>query len=376
MRRRSGFACFRRSGEAALGIRRARRRRGAQAPAGHREPRDADRARRGLRARDRGARAGGRICRCRCSATSPIPRRRGSNTASSTCAARSCTRTSCCAGKSSIAPPADDRAGLLGVPDADPHRLVARGRARLPRALAPASRQILRAAAGAAAVQAAHSWSPASTAISRSRPASATRTPAPTASPGEFYQLDVEMSFVTQEDVFAAVEPVLARRVRGVRAAASRSPRTFPRIPYARGDAGLRRRQARPAQSDQDRRRHRDLLARRRDVQRVQAGHQGRRRGARDSRRPAPRRSRARSSTSSTTGREGRARRGSATSSSRSEGDGIAGKGPIAKFLPPEAQAALIARAGLARGRRGVLRLRQGGQGRQARGRGAHPHRQ
>ena len=27
-------------------------------------------------------------------------------------------------------------------------------------------------------------------------------------SPGEFYQLDLEMSFVTQEDVFAAVEPV------------------------------------------------------------------------------------------------------------------------------------------------------------------------
>src|SRR5215217_8248844 len=28
-------------------------------------------------------------------------------------------------------------------------------------------------------------------------------------SPGDFYQLDVEMSFVTQEDVFAAVEPVM-----------------------------------------------------------------------------------------------------------------------------------------------------------------------
>ena len=27
--------------------------------------------------------------------------------------------------------------------------------------------------------------------------------------PGEFYQLDLEMSFVTQEDVFAAVEPVI-----------------------------------------------------------------------------------------------------------------------------------------------------------------------
>lgn len=29
-------------------------------------------------------------------------------------------------------------------------------------------------------------------------------------SPGEFYQLDVEMAFVTQDDVFAAIEPVLA----------------------------------------------------------------------------------------------------------------------------------------------------------------------
>src|SRR5437016_9433236 len=28
-------------------------------------------------------------------------------------------------------------------------------------------------------------------------------------SPGEFYQLDFEMSYVTQEDVFSAIEPVL-----------------------------------------------------------------------------------------------------------------------------------------------------------------------
>ena len=51
-------------------------------------------------------------------------------------------------------------------------------------------------------------------------------------SPGEFYQLDVEMSFVTQEDVFAAVEPVL----RGVfEEFAGGKPVTpkFPLIPYA-----------------------------------------------------------------------------------------------------------------------------------------------
>ena len=28
-------------------------------------------------------------------------------------------------------------------------------------------------------------------------------------SPGEFYQLDMEMSFVTQDDVFEAIEPVM-----------------------------------------------------------------------------------------------------------------------------------------------------------------------
>ena len=55
-------------------------------------------------------------------------------------------------------------------------------------------------------------------------------------SPGEFYQLDFEMSFVTQEDVFAAIEPVL-HGVFEEFADASGSKRTvsalpFPRIPY------------------------------------------------------------------------------------------------------------------------------------------------
>ncbi|MDP4022255.1 aspartate--tRNA ligase [Methylobacterium sp. NEAU 140] len=56
-------------------------------------------------------------------------------------------------------------------------------------------------------------------------------------SPGEFYQLDIEMSFVTQEDVFQAVEPVL-RGVFEEFAAGKRVTEEFPRITYA--DAMLR----------------------------------------------------------------------------------------------------------------------------------------
>ena len=50
-------------------------------------------------------------------------------------------------------------------------------------------------------------------------------------SPGEFYQLDIEMSFVTQDDVFAAIEPVL----HGVFSEFSNKKVTnypFPRIAY------------------------------------------------------------------------------------------------------------------------------------------------
>jgi len=51
-------------------------------------------------------------------------------------------------------------------------------------------------------------------------------------SPGEFYQLDIEMSFVTQEDVFNAVEPVL-RGVFEEFADGKRVTQKFPLIPYA-----------------------------------------------------------------------------------------------------------------------------------------------
>lgn len=50
-------------------------------------------------------------------------------------------------------------------------------------------------------------------------------------SPGEFYQLDIEMSFVTQEDIFQAVEPVL-RDVFVEFGNGKRVTDVFPRIPY------------------------------------------------------------------------------------------------------------------------------------------------
>ncbi|MEQ9491066.1 MAG: aspartate--tRNA ligase [Alphaproteobacteria bacterium] len=51
-------------------------------------------------------------------------------------------------------------------------------------------------------------------------------------SPGEFYQLDLEMSFVTQDDVFAALEPVLHGVFEEFAEGRQVSPAPFPRIPY------------------------------------------------------------------------------------------------------------------------------------------------
>src|SRR5215472_14800190 len=51
-------------------------------------------------------------------------------------------------------------------------------------------------------------------------------------SPGEFYQLDLEMSFVTQQDVFDAVEPVLHGVFEEFGGGKPATPR-FPQIPYA-----------------------------------------------------------------------------------------------------------------------------------------------
>ncbi len=50
-------------------------------------------------------------------------------------------------------------------------------------------------------------------------------------SPGEFYQIDLEMAFATQEDVFAEVELLMGRIVK--ECSAKQSPAVFPRLPFA-----------------------------------------------------------------------------------------------------------------------------------------------
>ncbi|MEO8716304.1 MAG: aspartate--tRNA ligase, partial [Acetobacteraceae bacterium] len=51
--------------------------------------------------------------------------------------------------------------------------------------------------------------------------------------PGEFYQLDFEMSFVTQDDVFATIEPVIVGVFEEFAEERAVSPAPFVRIPYA-----------------------------------------------------------------------------------------------------------------------------------------------
>ena len=63
-------------------------------------------------------------------------------------------------------------------------------------------------------------------------------------SPGEFYQLDMEMAFASQEDVFAVLEDVLPPVFEkyGTYKKASTAP--FTRISYLRCDGEVRLRQA------------------------------------------------------------------------------------------------------------------------------------
>ena len=115
-------------------------------------------------------------------------------------------------------------------------------------------------------------------------------------SPGEFYQLDFEMSFVTQEDVFETLEPVIAgvfrrvrRRPRGDRGCLPAHPYDTALLEYRLGQAGS----AQPAADH-----GRDGAVRRVGLRAVRQDRGGRWRGACH---PGPRRrarSRAASSTS------------------------------------------------------------------------------
>ena len=73
-------------------------------------------------------------------------------------------------------------------------------------------------------------------------------------SPGEFYQLDFEMSFVTQDDVFEAIEPVLSGVFEEFAEGRQVSAAPFVRIPFEDRDAAVRQRQAGPAQPHRDQR--------------------------------------------------------------------------------------------------------------------------
>jgi aspartyl-tRNA synthetase len=77
-------------------------------------------------------------------------------------------------------------------------------------------------------------------------------------SPGEFYQLDVEMSFVTQDDVFATIEPVLHGVFEEFADGRAVTP-PVPAHPYRRIAAEIRLRQAGSAQPADHHRRHRGV---------------------------------------------------------------------------------------------------------------------
>ena len=151
-------------------------------------------------------------------------------------------------------------------------------------------------------------------------------------SPGEFYQLDFEMSFVTQDDVFAAIEPVLHGVFEEFADGKPVTPYPFPRIPYRECDRQVRHRQAGPAQPARDAGRLRALPRRR--LRPVRA-HPGRRRRTPVWAIPAPGGGIARLLRPHERLGAGRGPAGPGLHL-LARGRGAAGAGPIAKNLGPE----------------------------------------
>ena len=140
-------------------------------------------------------------------------------------------------------------AGLLRVPDADPDRLEPRRRARLPRAVAHPSRQVLRAAAGAAAVQAAAD-------DGRLRPLLPDRAVLPRRGPARRPSARRVLPARHRDELRRAGRRVRGdgagdpRRVRGIRRRQAGDAVAVAAHPVCRSDAQIRLRQARPAQPD------------------------------------------------------------------------------------------------------------------------------
>ena len=167
-------------------------------------------------------------------------------------------------------------------------------------------------------------------------------------SPGEFYQLDIEMSFVTQDDVFAAVEPLL-RGVFEEFGAGKPVTQTFPRIPYAQAmlEYGVDKPDLRNPIRIAD---VTEIFAR--DDVTFNAFKQVIKGGGVVRAIPAPGAARQPRSFFDKLNEWARSEGapGLGYIIFEGEGEGVAGKGPIAKFLSPGAQQQLAAKAGLKAG--------------------------
>jgi aspartyl-tRNA synthetase len=167
-------------------------------------------------------------------------------------------------------------------------------------------------------------------------------------SPGEFYQLDVEMSFVTQEDVFEALEPVLRgvfEEFGGGRAVTQK----FPIIPYAKAllDYGVDKPDLRNPIKIAD---VTEIFSR--DDVTFNAFKNVIKTGGVVRAIPAPGAAKQPRSFFDKLNdwAKGEGAPGLGYIIFEGEGDAVGGKGPIAKFLAVEAQKAIVAAAGLKAG--------------------------